>query len=315
MDTWDHKVHISLEYQSVSPVVRVGTPPTPCPTSECVPPQNQKGGTHSPADEGVGGPNSDDRRKSLSFCLLCAWDTGSWMWNTEYYSYIEMRVMYTWNTECRVLKTLKCWIRKEYWPLAIIRYRVLDSLYTDCRIPGIQCIGFLMRCVHLPGYWLLENLRYGGPGNWSPEYLGYYVRVPEFWMLGILSTLYLASDCCLLGIPSSGYLVNWVMENWDTEWGGTTVQHAKPSAWTYEADGWVSAVLSSGYLEILEHSVDNLTLVRGRTVPLSQENIHPGPRQTGFWWTSPSSRPAHLPQQPHLGLFRGTSTWDLCWWV
>jgi hypothetical protein len=44
----------------------------PSPTSECVsPPGTKGGGTHSPAGEGEGGPNSDDRRKSLALSLLC----------------------------------------------------------------------------------------------------------------------------------------------------------------------------------------------------------------------------------------------------
>ncbi len=44
---------------------------TPSPAGECVPPppRTKGGGTHSPAVEGVGSPNSDDR-KSLALCLL-----------------------------------------------------------------------------------------------------------------------------------------------------------------------------------------------------------------------------------------------------
>jgi hypothetical protein len=41
-------------------------PPAPYPASECVPPLGQKGRTHSPAGEGVGGPNSDDLKKKPS---------------------------------------------------------------------------------------------------------------------------------------------------------------------------------------------------------------------------------------------------------
>jgi hypothetical protein len=46
--------HICLEYHSVCPLVRIGTP-TPSPASECVPPPEPKGGggTHSTAGEGV----------------------------------------------------------------------------------------------------------------------------------------------------------------------------------------------------------------------------------------------------------------------
>jgi len=62
------KVHIYLEYHSISALVRIGTP-TPSPASECVPPPRV--GTHSSAGECVGGPNSDDWRKSLLLCLPC----------------------------------------------------------------------------------------------------------------------------------------------------------------------------------------------------------------------------------------------------
>jgi hypothetical protein len=45
---------------------------TPSPARECVPPAEPKWeGTHSPAGEGVEGPNLDDWRKSLVLCLLC----------------------------------------------------------------------------------------------------------------------------------------------------------------------------------------------------------------------------------------------------
>jgi hypothetical protein len=36
-----------------------------------LPPGTKGRGTHSPTVEGLGGPNSDDWRKSLSLCLLC----------------------------------------------------------------------------------------------------------------------------------------------------------------------------------------------------------------------------------------------------
>ncbi len=45
-------------------------PPPPL-ASKCFPPPGTKGETHSPAGGDVGGgPNSDDWRKSLAFCLL-----------------------------------------------------------------------------------------------------------------------------------------------------------------------------------------------------------------------------------------------------
>jgi hypothetical protein len=66
-----HKVHI-LEYHRVCPLVRIRTPHPSLEASMYLP-QNQ-GGAQSPiaVDEGVGGPNSDDWRKSLVvFFLLC----------------------------------------------------------------------------------------------------------------------------------------------------------------------------------------------------------------------------------------------------
>jgi hypothetical protein len=57
-----------LEYHSVCPLVGIGTPPAHNPAaSELLP--GTKGGGDSPAGEG--GPNHNDRRKSLALCLLC----------------------------------------------------------------------------------------------------------------------------------------------------------------------------------------------------------------------------------------------------
>jgi hypothetical protein len=51
---------VYLEYQSVCPIVEVGSP-TPSPASECVSSLGPKGGEqHYLAGPGVGGPNSDD---------------------------------------------------------------------------------------------------------------------------------------------------------------------------------------------------------------------------------------------------------------
>jgi hypothetical protein len=53
---YSYKVHTCLEYPSVCPLVRIGTP-TPSPASECVPPPEPKGGhTCLRAGEGVGAP-------------------------------------------------------------------------------------------------------------------------------------------------------------------------------------------------------------------------------------------------------------------
>jgi hypothetical protein len=70
-----HKVHMyldSIEYLSVCPLVRIGTP-TPIPTSECVPPGATWGEGHIRlrVRGWEGCPNSDDWRKGLALCLLC----------------------------------------------------------------------------------------------------------------------------------------------------------------------------------------------------------------------------------------------------
>jgi hypothetical protein len=54
MDTWDQNVHIYLEYRRVCPLVGIGTPHPLSYKRMCPPPEPKKGGTHSPADEGVG---------------------------------------------------------------------------------------------------------------------------------------------------------------------------------------------------------------------------------------------------------------------
>jgi hypothetical protein len=45
-------------------------PPPALSQANVSPPPKQKEGTHSPADERVGGPNSNDWKKSLAFCFL-----------------------------------------------------------------------------------------------------------------------------------------------------------------------------------------------------------------------------------------------------
>jgi hypothetical protein len=72
-DFESHEVHIYLEYYSVYPLVRIGTPPTPLPQAS-VPSRNQRGvHTQSPACKGVGESpfRRDDWRKSLALCLPC----------------------------------------------------------------------------------------------------------------------------------------------------------------------------------------------------------------------------------------------------
>jgi hypothetical protein len=79
-------VHYKVQYVQMKsttlyvPSSELGLP-NPSLASECAPPSPQnrgRGGAHSPAGEGLGesqcvlGPNSDDGRKSLALCLLCA---------------------------------------------------------------------------------------------------------------------------------------------------------------------------------------------------------------------------------------------------
>ncbi len=71
---FEHKVHIYLEYHSVCPLVRFGTPPPSLSRKRVCSAPRTKGGTHSLTGEGVGGPNSDDWRKSQAFCLLCGFE-------------------------------------------------------------------------------------------------------------------------------------------------------------------------------------------------------------------------------------------------
>jgi hypothetical protein len=74
----EQKVHtycMFLEFHSVCPLVRIGTPPTPSPPSKCVPPK-PKGGTDSPAGEGWGG-SQFGRLESLALCLLCVTEQSS----------------------------------------------------------------------------------------------------------------------------------------------------------------------------------------------------------------------------------------------
>jgi hypothetical protein len=56
------KVNKYLEYHSICPLARIGTP-TPSPARECVPPETKgKGGHTRLRVKKVGGPNSDDWR-------------------------------------------------------------------------------------------------------------------------------------------------------------------------------------------------------------------------------------------------------------
>jgi hypothetical protein len=61
-----------LEYQSVCPLVRIGSL-RPSPASECVIPgtKGEGGNTRLRVRGWGGGANSDDWRDSLAHCLLC----------------------------------------------------------------------------------------------------------------------------------------------------------------------------------------------------------------------------------------------------
>ncbi len=61
---------IYLEYHIVCPLVRFWDPPPPLPQANVSPPE-PPGGGHTPAGEEVGGPNSDDWRKSGGDTLAC----------------------------------------------------------------------------------------------------------------------------------------------------------------------------------------------------------------------------------------------------
>ncbi len=74
-----HKVHVYLEYNSVCHLVRFGTP-TPLSYKRVCSPQNQKGGHSLLRMRGSQFGRLGKKPSTLS--PLCAWDTGSWMWNT-----------------------------------------------------------------------------------------------------------------------------------------------------------------------------------------------------------------------------------------
>ncbi len=86
-----HKVHIYLEYHSVCSLVRTWTPLSR--KRVCPSPREGRGGIHSPAGKGVGGPNSDDWRKSLALCVLCA------VVSTDMYDYFWTKVSFSLVTQ------------------------------------------------------------------------------------------------------------------------------------------------------------------------------------------------------------------------
>ncbi len=68
-------VIVYLEYQSVGPIVGIGSPHTLIRKWMCLPPRIQREGEqHSLAVEGVGGPNSHDWIEGLALCILSGLD-------------------------------------------------------------------------------------------------------------------------------------------------------------------------------------------------------------------------------------------------
>ncbi len=71
-----HKVRIYKEYHCECPLVGIGTLPNPLsPTSVHLPTEPGGRGHTRRGVRGWGSPNSDDWRKSLALCLLCADNT------------------------------------------------------------------------------------------------------------------------------------------------------------------------------------------------------------------------------------------------
>ncbi len=78
-DAHEHKVHIYKEYHSVQymSLVGIGILPTPLSPASVPLPQEPGGGGHTRLRaRGWGSPNSDDLRKSLALCLVCAHEKG-----------------------------------------------------------------------------------------------------------------------------------------------------------------------------------------------------------------------------------------------
>jgi hypothetical protein len=74
-------IMLYLEYQSVCPFVRTGSPRPP-PESECVPPWNQRAGGNARLrvhEEGTWGANlADFWRESMALCIYILWGGGSY---------------------------------------------------------------------------------------------------------------------------------------------------------------------------------------------------------------------------------------------
>ncbi len=93
-----------IEYQSVCPLIGIGTPqPLSC-KRVCPPSQEPKGGgVHTRLRvRGWGSPNSDGRRESLVLCLLCAVCTGPNPPPPSYpFSFIHVCCTYLWLMLCK----------------------------------------------------------------------------------------------------------------------------------------------------------------------------------------------------------------------
>ncbi len=66
-----HQAKIVRKYHSVCPLVRIG-PPTPLSCKRMSPPPTKRGGNTRLRVRGWGSQNSEEWRKNLALCLLCA---------------------------------------------------------------------------------------------------------------------------------------------------------------------------------------------------------------------------------------------------
>ncbi len=101
-DLLQHKVHTYLEYDSVFPLVQIGTP-TPSAASDVSP-----GGTHSPAGEGVGESQFGRlEKKASTLSTLCS--TVSLCLDSIHSSLLTSKVVWakTTSTSC-ILKVTHC---------------------------------------------------------------------------------------------------------------------------------------------------------------------------------------------------------------
>jgi hypothetical protein len=103
-----HKVHIYLE---CCPIVGIGTP-RPLSRLRVCPPRTKRGGHTRLRLRGWGSPNSDDWRKNIALCLLCANYNKSWYWQGSTCMYCRC-IVYCDRVETRFL-TVSSWKRSRF---------------------------------------------------------------------------------------------------------------------------------------------------------------------------------------------------------